>query len=116
MLPLFLSSSWIAVVTGVVAMCRAGARADQATKLEVTRARQAPLHGGVPEVTRARRAPHRGVPEVTQAPLNGGVPGLTVWEHSDRMRLEHSAVVARRAHIRRRGASRRGQRRPAACA
>jgi len=76
-------------VLAVVAICRAGARADAASAAELARFRC--------------------------APVRTGIPGLTVWEHSDRIRLEHARFAAG-LHIRRRGASHRAQRRPAACA
>jgi hypothetical protein len=88
MLPLLLSLSWLAVLTVVVALCRAGACADAAAEEDLSRAR-------------ADKLP--------------AARGLTVWEQSDLARLERAAFRSRLQHTRRR-VGHRPQRRPAACA
>jgi hypothetical protein len=90
MLPLLLSAIWLIIVAAVMAVCRAGARADAATSAEL------------PRLTRSARFP--------------GLPGLTVWEQSDRVRLERSALASRSLQRRSRRGAHRPQRRPAACA
>jgi hypothetical protein len=75
MLPFLLTCSWLVVVTAVIAVCRAGAAADRASATQLSRAKRPPR-------------------------LNG-VPGLTVWDHSDRVRLERSKFASRRVQARR---------------
>jgi hypothetical protein len=87
MLPLLLIVSWFTVVMAVVALCRASARAEAASAAELPRAKR---------MSRSTC-----------------LPGVTVWEHSDRIRLEHSRVAVKRQ---RRPGAHRSQRRPAACA